>query len=157
MWPGQKWSYSQKSDFIKRLTIDLLIPKLHQQDESPMVHLWGTSGGVLRDAAPKQQLQPMSKKRSQPRRRSSNQPQSSVMLLQLMPLDLLPGCCSHIFNEMRLLARGQKSHPWCPSVCTLSSVHPCSVVAYWLSVLRNGDFSLYVKRLFSKSGFLTFK
>ena len=122
MWPGQKWSYSQKSDFIKRLTIDLLIPKLHQQDESPMVHLWGTSGGVLRDAAPKQQLQPMSKKRSQPRRRSSNQPQSSVMLLQLMPLDLLPGCCSHIFNEMRLLARGQKSHPWCPSVCMLSSV-----------------------------------
>ena len=146
MWPGQKWSYSQKSDFIKRLTIDLLIPKLHQQDESPMVHLWGT-GGVLRDAAPKQQLQPMSKKRSQPRRRSSNQPQSSVMLLQLMPLDLLPGCCSHIFNEMRLLARGQKSHPWCPSVCTLSSVHPCSVVAYRLSVLRNAILTLH---LFSK-------
>ena len=38
-----------------------------------------------------------------------------VVMLQLMPLDLLLGCCSHIFNEMRLFARGQKSHPYVQS------------------------------------------
>ena len=46
-----------------------------------------------------------------------------VVMLQLMPLDLLLGCCSHIFNEMRLFAHGQKSHP-CPSLSVRSFVHP---------------------------------